>query len=241
MFQMKRFLVYLMLTTLVVARAEVPKLLTDRAFTAATLAEAVNHYVAIGETEAIKELQQASAQESSQKELFQGKGFSVSERVGWICRILYEPKEHSALRAPKFGILNIPKTSMPADKWPLYPIAFSGSTYLVLNQDYTPEGTPEDVNHYLDYCRKNGVFRKSPVVVPTQEQALQDAAALRQTAAWKAIQWQGDDGYTYPMGEQLTWSFLKNQAKFISNQPIPSQVAAKKPQPKADATVASIR
>ena len=255
--KMKRFLAYLFVMALVIGRAEVPKLLTERAFTSAALAEAVNHYVAIGETATIKELQQASAQEKSQTELFQGKGFSVDERIGWVCRILYEPKLSPPtlvpktgaiipgtlipLRAPRFGVLNIPKESMPADKWPLYPIALSGSTYLVLNQHYTPDGSPEDATHYLDYCRKNGLFRKSPVPVPTQEQALQDAAALRQSEAWKAISWQSDGGFTYPMGEQLTWSFLKNQARFIPDQPASSQIAAKKPQPKAGSTVASVR
>ena len=252
---MKRFLVYLMLMTLAVGHAELPKLLTERAFTSVTLAEAVNHYVAIGETATIKELQQASAAEKSQTELFQGKGFSVGERISWVCRILYdEPKQAPStlvpktgavipgafipLRAPRFGVLNIPQKSMPAEKWPLYPLALSGSTYLVLNQDYTPEGTPESVDHYLDYCQKNGVFRRSSIAVPTQEQAMQDAMALRQTAAWKAINWQGDgDGYTYPMGEQLTWSFLKNQARFIPN----NQMIAKKTQPKVDASVASIQ
>ena len=152
------------------------------------------------------------------------------------------PRNVSPLRAPKFGVLNIPKDSMPADKWPLYPVALSGSTYLVLNQSYTADSGSEDATHYLDYCRKNGVFRKSPVAVPSQEQALQDAAALRQSEAWKAINWQNDGGYTYPMGEQLTWSFLNNQAKLIANQSVPNQVAAKKPQPKvAGSTVASIR
>jgi hypothetical protein len=234
---MKRLLVYLTLVTLAgLCRAEVPKLLTERTFTSATLAEAVNHYIAIGEPAALKELEKCASTDADHADWISNQGFSISERIGWICRILYEPQGHSALRAPKFGVLNIPKNSMPAEKWPLYPVALSGSTYLVLNQSYTPDGTPEDAKHYLDYCHKNGVFRKSPIVVPTQEQAMQDAAALRQTDAWKAIKWQNDDGYSYPMGEQFTWSFLKNQGKLI-----PDQLASKKPQPKVESAVASIR
>jgi hypothetical protein len=233
---MKRIFFYLMLMTLGIGHAEVPKLLTERAFTSATLAEAVNHYVAIGEPAAIKELQQCAAEDAVHTAWISNRGFSVGERVGWICRILYEPKGHSTLRAPKFGILNIPEKTMPADKWPLYPLALSGSTYLVLNQHYTPDGTPEEATHYLDYCRNNGVFRKSPVTVPTQEQAALDAAALRQTPAWKAIKWKDEDGYSYPMGEQFTWSFLQNQAKLI-----PVQVAEKKPQIKAGPAIASVK
>jgi hypothetical protein len=234
---MKRLLVYLASMTLAgFCNAEVPKLFTERAFTSASLAEAVNHYVAIGEPATVKELQKCAADDADHAGWFANRGFSVGERVGWICRILYEPQGHSPLRAPKFGVLNIPEKSMPVEKWPLYPVALSGSTYLVLNQSYTPSGPTEDAKQYLDYCRKNGVFRKSPIVVPTQEQAVQDAAALRQTVAWKAIQWQGDDGYSYPMGEQFTWAFLQKQSKLISDQSL-----AKKQTPKGGSAVASLQ
>jgi hypothetical protein len=225
-----------MLLTLGLCHAEVPKLLTERAFNSASIAEAVNHYVAIGESSTAKELEKCALEDADHANWISNRGFSVGERIGWICRILYEPQGHSALRAPKFGILNIPEKTMPAEKWPLYPLALSGSTYLVLNQSYTPDGTPENAKHYLDYCRKNGVFRKSPILVPTQEQAMQDAMALRQTVAWKAIKWQDTDGYSYPMGEQFTWSFLQNQAKLISNQ-----LVANKQQPKTGATVATLQ
>jgi hypothetical protein len=235
---MKRIFISLWLMTLGLGHAEVPKLLTERTFTSATLAEAVNHYVAIGEPAALKELQNCAAEDAEHNDWISNRGFNVGERIGWICRILYEPQGHSALRAPKFGVLNIPEKTMPADKWPLYPLAFSGSTYLVLNQHYTPDGTPEEATHYLDYCRRNGVFRKSPISVPTEEQAMVDAAALRQTAAWKAIKWQDNDGYSYPMGEQFTWAFLQKQAKFISNQ---TQLAEKKPVLKTGLAIASVK
>jgi hypothetical protein len=233
---MKKLTIYLMLMTLGICHAEVPKLLTERAFTSATLAEAVNHYVAIGEPAALNELKECAAQDTDHANWLSNRGFSTGERIGWICRILYEPQGHSALRAPKFGVLNIPEKTMPAEKWPLYPLALSGTTYLVLNQHYTPDGTEETAVHYLDYCRKNGVFRKSPIAVPTEEQAMQDAAALRQSVAWQAIVWQGDDGYSYPMGEQFTWSFLQNQAKFI-----PNQMIAKKPDTKTGPAIATLR
>jgi hypothetical protein len=217
---MKRLLTYLMLMTLGLCNAEVPKLFCEKPFTSATLAEAVNRYVAIGEDATIKELQQVSLREKTQKELFAGKGFSVDERIGWVCRILYEPRAHSPLRAPKFGVLALPEKTMPADKWPLYPVAFSGSTYIVLKQGYTASGTPEELAHYLVYCKNNGVFRKTPVAVPTKEQAEKDVANLRQSEAWKAIQWEDPDGFSYPMGEQWAWSPIQNQVRLIPDESI---------------------
>ena len=211
------------------------------------LAEAVNRYVAIGEAATIKELQQVSSQESSQKELFAGKGFSVNERIGWVCRVLYIPKDPpplfipktgvlitekaGPLRAPEFGLLAMPEKTMPAEKWPLYPVAFSGSTYVVLKQGYTDSGTPEELTHYLMYCKNNGVFRQTPVPVPTKEQAEKDIANLRQSGSWQAIKWEDNDGFSYVMGEQWAWSSIQNQVKAIPTVPaIPAEtvLAAKK-------------
>jgi hypothetical protein len=233
---MKRLLVYLMLMALGFCHAEVPKLFTEKLFTSATLAEAVNRYIAIGEVATIKELQQVSSQESSQTELFAGKGFSVNERIGWVCRILYEPRGRSSLRAPKFGELAMPEKTMPAEKWPFYPVAFSGSTFVVLKEGYTEDRTPEELKHYLAYCKNNGVFRQVPIPVPTKEQAEKDVANLRQSDSWKAIKWENNGGFSYPMGEQFTLAFMQNQARLI-----PAPVAAKKHQPKADPSVASLR
>lgn len=202
------------------AHGEVPKLFSQKSFTSANLAEAVNRYVAIGEAASVKELQQLAAQENGSAESFLGKGFSVSERIGWVCRILYESKGLSPLRAPKFGVLPLPEKTMPVEKWPLFPVAVSGSTYVVLKQGYMPDGTPEEVTHYLAYCKKNGVFRTTSVEVPSKEQAERDIANLRQSAPWQAIQWECNDGFSYPMGEQLTWAFIKGQTKTIATETV---------------------
>jgi hypothetical protein len=233
---MKRLLLYSFLMTLGLCHAELPKLFCEKPFSPATLAEAVNRYVAIGEDAAIKELQQASLQESSQTEFFAGKGYSVNERIGWVCRILYEPRGHSPLRAPKFGVLALPEKTMPAENWPLYPVALSGSTYIVLKQGYTASGTPEELKHYLAYCKNNGVFRKTPVPVPTKEQAEQDVATLRQSASWKAIKWEDGRGFSFPMGEQWSWAFIQNQANGVPNE----LISAKK-KSKADPTAVTFR
>jgi hypothetical protein len=233
--QMKHILICLTSMMLGLAHAEVPKLFSQKNFTSANIAEAVNRYVAIGEASAVKELQQLAAQDISENDNFLSKGFSVKERVGWVCRILYEPKGHSPLRAPEFGELPLPEKSMPAEKWPLYPLALSGTTYVVLKQGYTADGTPEEVAHYLKYCRNNGVFRKTPVEVPTKEQAETDITNLRQSAEWQSIQWRNNDGFNYPMGEQLTWAFIKGQCKTGAEQPLASRM------PKPDSASLTLR
>jgi hypothetical protein len=221
--QMKHILICLTSMMLGLAHAEIPKLFSQKNFTSANIAEAVNRYVAIGEASTVKELQQLAAQDISANDNFLSKGFNVKERVGWVCRILYEPKGRSPLRAPEFGELALPEKSMPAEKWPLYPLALSGSTYVVLKQGYTPDGTPEEAAHYLKYCKNNGVFRKTPVEVPIREQAETDIANLRQSAQWQAIEWRNNDGFSYPMGEQLTWAFIKGQTKTIADESLASR------------------
>jgi hypothetical protein len=238
--EMKRILICLTSMMLGLAHADVPKLFSQKSFTSANLAEAVNHYVAIGEAASLKEFQQLSAQESSSQELFGGKGFSVNERIGWLCRILYEPRGispltapksgtvatpvTSPLRPPKFGVLDLPEKTMPAGQWPLYPVALSGSTYFVLKQGYTDDGgTPEKLTHYLAYCQNNGVFRKMPVAVPTREQAGADIAHFRHSSEWQAIVWLTNDGNSFPMGEQFTWAFITGQTKSINDTEVASQ------------------
>jgi len=232
---MKLILICLTSMLFGLAHAEVPKLFTQKSFTSANIAEAVNRYVAIGEASAVKELQQLAAQDPNANDNFLSKGFNVKERAGWVCRILYEPNGHTPLRAPRFGELALPEKSMPAEKWPLYPVVLSGSTYFVLKQGYTADGTPEEMAHYLKYCKNNGLFRKTPVAVPTKEQAETDIATFRQSAPWQAIQWQTSDGFSYPMGESLTWAFINGQVKSITAESLASR------NPKLDSATLSLR
>jgi hypothetical protein len=228
---MKLFLICVALTISGICQAEVPKLLTERAFNSASLAEAANHYIAIGEQATFNELEAFMAEDLSRTNNPLSRGYSVDERIAWIFRIVYVPKDPIPmrvaktgawlpgviipLRAPNFGWLQIPEATMPAENWPLYPLALSGSTYVVLKEIYTPKGIPETISHYMEYCKENGAFRKTPVVVPTREQALKDTAQLRQSAAWKAIQWLNRDGISFPYGQEWTWNFIQKQARTI--------------------------
>ena len=218
---MTRWFIFFIVMTLGLGRADVPQLFRERAFNCATMADAVNHYVGLGEDAAVKELEDPSEVEAAEVDKNRGfdtRGFSINERIGWVCRILFEPKTGSKLppylRAPKFGKLGIPEKFMPIADWPLYPVVLSGSSYFVMSESYSDDNhVPEEPKHYIEYCRENGDFRKTPVTMPTKAQAIMDAAALRQSAPWQAIQWVDDSGFSYPMGEQWTWAFIQRQTK----------------------------
>jgi len=221
-------------------QAEVPKLLTERTFNSATLAEAANHFIAIGEEATFDELGAFMKENTAHTNYWVKPGYSVDERIAWVFRIIYVPKEPIPtrvpktgawipgtiipLRAPNFGALGIPEASMPAENWPLYPLALSGSTYVVLKEGYIGKDEPESINHYMEYCKANGVFRQSPVAVPTRDQALKETDQLRQSPSWKAIKWVNNGGIGFPFGEERTWAFIQNQASAI-----PEAVVTKEP------------
>ena len=198
---------------------EIPGLFRKKAFHAADLAEAVNHFVALGEKEAAKELARLAPRyfdfETPIKERI-ARGFEVPDRVGWTLRILFSPQKAQPLRAPRYGGLMLPTLTMPLTRWPLYPVAASGSSYFVLGEGYNLGGSPENPLKYLKYCQTEGSFRTQPVLVPTREQALKDVVALRQSEAWKAIKWKDSEaGHSYTMPEGATWNYLKAQADSI--------------------------
>src|SRR5260221_2502354 len=97
---MKRLLICLTSMMLGLAHGEVPKLFSQKSFTSANIAEAVNRYVAIGEAASAKEMEQLAAQENAEDGRVLGKVLNVNERIGWWCRIPYGPNVHSPVRAP---------------------------------------------------------------------------------------------------------------------------------------------
>jgi hypothetical protein len=85
----------------------------------------------------------------------------------------------------------------------------------VLGDSYALGGRAEDPKEYISYCQQNGVFLTIPIMVPTRKQAMQDAADLRQSKAWKTIKWQDlNKGESYG-SEENSWSFIQNQAESI--------------------------
>lgn len=199
-----------LLLTLQLGYSASPKLFKQRSHTSASLAEAVNYFVALGEEAAVQELRGLLSERSADLK----RGYSATERVGWVCRILFEAKAEEPLRPPGFGTSHLPYRSMPLKSWPLFPVASSGSTFFVLSEGYTLFGATEDPREYLTYCRQTGVFRKTPVPVPSKAQALKDAMALKQSPVWKAIKWTDSGaGWSYTMEEGRVWEFILKQAE----------------------------
>jgi hypothetical protein len=153
-------------------------LFEKEAFTSASFADAVNHFAALGEDAAVQQLHGMVSDAGTQ--IMRIVRFEL--RVAFVCRVLFEPRFEN-LRPPAIGQFSLPRQSMPAESWPLYPVALSGSSYFVLTEGFFCAGVPEEPREYIIYCRENGVFRKTPVSVPTRNQALSDAATLRKSAA----------------------------------------------------------
>ncbi|MEM8671704.1 MAG: hypothetical protein AAGG48_29570 [Planctomycetota bacterium] len=178
-------------------------------FTCADISRAVNYYVDLGEDATLKEFQSLL-----QKREQVGRP-DLSERIGWLCRILYEPKD-KPMRPPMLGGLMLPHDQMPLDKWPLYPVAKSGSTYCVLSEGYTLAGFPEPMTKYFSYCKKSGSFRTTSVVIPSKKEAIRDINSIRSSQRWTSINWKNSgQGFSYTMNEAWTWNQIIDQAKSI--------------------------
>ena len=188
-------------------QAQIPKLFQQQSFNCDTLADAANHYVAIGEDATIRELSALPPDDY--------KGIDIDERVGWVCRILFQPKGKHFLREPMLGGLQLPYEFRRSPNWPLYPIAQSGSSYFVLSEGYMLAGFPEPREAYLNYCRTNGRYRTSTVPRPSKSQAESDATTLRQSKNWQVIRWTSRLGYSYGSTENATFAYIKAQADSI--------------------------
>jgi hypothetical protein len=223
---MTRLLIFILLAALQKCYCDVPRFFREEAFTCASFAEAVNHLVGLGEKGAVKELSDLAVDGSKDYT----NGFSMRARIGFICRVLFEPRGAEPVRPPAYGWLDtLGSMGLPPAfpsslwtnirrYWPLYPVAHSGSTYFVLSEGYSFEGIggPEKPKDYIAYCEQHGVLRKTLLDVPTRAEAMRDAAALRKSKAWKAIKWKDSgEGYSFDESEEYAWRFIQNQAQSI--------------------------
>lgn len=170
-----------------VSHAASPELFRRQAFNAAIIANAVNHYVALGEQAAKAELS-ALALDDSNPAMRTGDGplsaADVASRVSWMCLILWPSKPGHSSRPPAFGALVAIDGHIRPEDFPLYPVVQSGISYFILADSYLVGGLPEKTAHYLADCEARGTFRSQPVAVPTRQEAKRDASMLRRSPAW---------------------------------------------------------
>ncbi len=186
--------------------ADPPRFVREKEFSCKDMADAVNHYIDLGEEKAIREMR-ATVDDNEPHA-------RPSVRICHLCRILFDPKGEKPLRSALLGGLDLPTNTMPSHKWPRFPVAESGSTFFLLNESYSLGGKAEHPTGYLEYCCTNGVFRKNRVAVPTREKALEDLDRLQRSVAWKAIKWQDrGENWSYTMIEGWTLRYLKAQAE----------------------------
>lgn len=197
--------------------ADSPRLFGQREFTCADFAETVNYYVDLGETAALADF----AMRESDGEKYSRKGFDLTGRIVMLCRVLYEPKSTQPLRDAMMGAFELPYMSMPASKWPMYPVTKAGQSYFVLSDGRILGGRAETLSNYLKYCAGSGVFRTKKVRVPTRAEAMSDVQLLHSSEAWKEIKWKwkGDPGNYYDFSEDWTWKYILKQASTIPAPP----------------------
>lgn len=188
---------------------EVPDLFTKKKFNCVTLAEAANFYISMGEKRAIEALKDL------EEDVFVGfeKGFDANERIGWVCRIIFQGEEDKPLRQPLYGGLSLPYLTMPLERWPLYPIGESNGVYFVLSEGYMLAGVAERASAYIDYCSSTGSFRKSAVSIPNRTEAATAFDDLKNSKRWGAIKWKDQRlGTSYTMSEEWVLRDIRSQA-----------------------------
>lgn len=193
-------------------------LLCERDFTCASFAKSINHFVALGENAAVRELYKLAAENNERCDCDEkGEGIDRDARIAWICRVLFEPRGSKPLRGPLYGSPGVPYLSMPEEDWPLLPVAKQGLSYFVLSRGYfLASGAPEEPERYIEYCTSHGTFRKSPVPVPTRAQAIRDALMLQDTPRWSAIKWKdAGHNWSYTYSKAATREFVEGQADRI--------------------------
>jgi hypothetical protein len=191
---------------------EVPQIFKVREFNCATLAEAANYYIALGEAEAIQELKALEEDFGESMD----RGFYQNGRIGWVCRIIFKGKSGKPLRPPLYGGLLLPRLTMPLERWPLYPVAESDGVFFVLSEGYMLAGVAEQASDYIDYCSATGSFRKTKVEVPTQDEAVKAFNSFKKAKRWTMIKWKDEGpGTKYTMSEDWVLHYIEAQATSV--------------------------
>jgi len=176
------------------------------------LARVANKFIALGEEGTVKELERLC--KASDQDPFSG--WDMDEQVTTLCRIIFKPKEGMKMRGPDSGglLFGMPLQSMKQEDWPLYPLAESDGVFLMLPRgDIICGLMPESGRQYLDYCRSAGVFRTTPLIIPTEETAQRALNNLVSSPAWKKIIWKDSLSHVLEMKESDVIAYLRTQIK----------------------------
>ena len=236
---MMRILALLVLALCLAAQDQTPTrkkpvslpILEQRQFGPHDLARSANALIALGEEKAVKEL------ESRITDWGRGKGYCTNERIGWLCRLLFDPRPVTKsadpgptpggrprttkvgsrpIRRPLFGALTLPYKSMPLSRWPKYPLAIQDGVAFVLSEGYMLGGMPEHPGQYIAHCRKHGTFRRTPFTIPDRPTASRALEKLLRSPRWKAIRWSHEEkNLKYFVDEGGCIDGLKSQVKRV--------------------------
>lgn len=152
----------------------------------ATFALAVNHYVRMGEARACRHLVQVSELGKTDEKRFGSVG--LDWQISEVARVLFWEKGSEPLRGAYLGATMLPYQSMPDESWPLLPMAEQDGVYFNLSGPLSiiAGGPPEPASSYLRYCRKEGTFRRTPLKVPTRQEAIAAREALLTSERWRS-------------------------------------------------------
>ena len=169
---------------------DVPDFLTSENFSSASLARAVNHYVAMGEAASVRELRKMGkiAEEMDHWDL------PLENRVFWLTRVLFEEKA-APLRGPMLGwLFMLPREAHRSGSLPYFPLVEQDGVFFVLSGSYFLAGVAEQYENYVKYLQDEGSFRKTRLKVPSKERAMAALETLSKSKKWQAMGWSGQEG-----------------------------------------------
>lgn len=193
--------------------AQTPSFLTEIDINAFLLAEATNHYISLGEKATIEEFKKLAEQD------FFSNDVDTTFRIACLCRILWANDEEP-ISPPKLGmygqgVRNHQKSDNSSTAWPLYPLAKSGSTYFVVVHGGRGGGRTVPISTYIEQCQQGGTFRQQEIAVPTNQRAVDDAEALRNSTRW--------DTEFSTENDTNTWNFIERQTETTRGSEDPDQ------------------
>jgi len=99
----------------------------------------------------------------------------------WVLRVLFDV--NTGFPPVRLGQ---PFPAAPADttKLPRFPIMMVGDVPLLVVRGYTLQGFPEPISTHLDYFRKHGVIRSTPLMLPASTADLQAGFTQQWHAAY---------------------------------------------------------